>query len=100
MEDEWTLVLDSTLLPRADRPASVRLHEDAITVLGRDQAHVDVLLDSAQFPALISRTHAKLELRRGARPVLVACSLRISDSFLNCSSILSTGNNKQRASSD
>ena len=75
MEDEWTLVLDSTLLPRADRPASVRLHEDAITVLGRDQAHVDVLLDSAQFPALISRTHAKLELRRGARPVLVDCSL-------------------------
>lgn len=52
------LALREGLAPRLDRPAVISL-SDGLTI-GRGDAHI--LLDSAAFPALISRVHATVRL--------------------------------------
>ena len=62
---EWLFDLASGLEPRLDRPARITLM-DGLTI-GRGGAHI--LLDSAAFPALCSRMHAKVTFENG-QPVL------------------------------
>ena len=58
---QWALTLAPGLDERIDRPARITLSEGL--TLGRGGAHI--LLDSASFPNLCSRIHAKVTVSNG-----------------------------------
>jgi len=72
--DEWLLVLDAALEPRSSRPSIIGpIRPDRPLTVGRD-AGCDFVLDSREFPGLLSRVHATLRLEDGV-PVLNDSSL-------------------------
>eukprot|EP00966_Prymnesium_polylepis_P046777 1084086-Prymnesium_polylepis.1 len=72
---QWELRLEGDGAARRDRPSCIALVRPTTRIGRGDPTQVDVRLDSAALPGLLSRLHARIEIQEDGAPMLHDCSM-------------------------